>query len=168
MADIHAATDTVELPTGDVVQGFEIAADIIEVPVPVAEDAFIRPGSDGFSEEKVVVFLIMRFGDEAADEVGGATFNERGAMPFRIEGFDAAIRQFVRVIAATRAAEGDDLCSLPRKRYLHAEVAAFFEQAARSMMAVILAGLKLKRPTQDALLAFSRPPWAAERMTVGS
>ena len=130
MADVQAAADAVELPTGDVVQGFEIAADIIEVPVPVAEDAFIRSGSDGFSEEKVVVFLVMRFGDEAADEIGGATFNERGAMPFRTEGFGAAIRQFVRVVAATRAAEGNDLCGLPRKRHLYAEVAAFFDEAA--------------------------------------
>ena len=111
-------------------QGFEIVADIIEVPVPIAEDACIRPGGDGFGKEKVVVFLVMRFGDEAADEVGGAIFNERGAVPFRIEGFDAAICQFVRVIAATRAAEGDDLCGLPRKWHLHAEVAAFFDEMA--------------------------------------
>lgn len=117
MTDIHAAADAVELPASDVLQGFEIVADIIEVPVPVAEDTCIRPGSDGFGKEKVVVFLVMRFGDEATDEVGGATFNERGTVPFRIEGFDAAICQFVRVIVAARAAESDDLCGLPRKRH---------------------------------------------------
>ena len=129
MADIQAAADAVELPASDVVQGFEIVADIIEVPVPVAEDACIRPGGDSFGEEKVVVSLVMRFGDEAADEVGGATFNERGTVPFRREGFDTAICQFVRVIAATRAAEGDDLCDLRRKRHLHAEVVVFFDEA---------------------------------------
>ena len=89
MSNIQAAADAVELPARDVVQGFEIVADIIEVPMPVAEDACIRPGGDGFGEEKVVVFLVMRFGDEAADEIGGATFNEQGAMPFRREGSDA-------------------------------------------------------------------------------
>lgn len=158
MADIHAATDTVELPASDVVQGFEIVADIIEVPVPVAEDACIRPGGDSFGEEKIIVFLVMWLRDEAADEVGGATFNERGTVPFRIEGFDAAICQFVRVVAATRAAEGNDLCGLRRKRHLHAEVAAFFEEAAGIGGAVNDGGdfgwIEVKEANPDA-----RPPW---------
>ena len=159
MVDIHAAADAVKLPASDVVQSFEIVANVIEAPVPVTEDTRIRPGNDdGFGKEKVIVFLVMRFGDEAADEIGGATFNEQGAMPFRREGSDAAICQSVRVIAATRAAESDDLCGLPRKRHLHAEVVVFFDEAAGVGGAVNDGGDFGWREVEEAN-PDARPPW---------
>lgn len=130
VANIQAAAGAVELPAGDVVQSFEIVANVIKVPMAATKDALIRPGGNGFGKEKVVILLIVRLWDEAANEVGGTVFDEWRGVAVQPEGFDAAVRQLVRVITAARAAEGDDLFGLHRKRHLYAEVAAFFDEAA--------------------------------------
>lgn len=130
VANIQATASAVELPAGDVVQVFEIVANVIKVPMAVAKDALIRPGGNGFGKEKVVILLIVRLWDEAADKVGGTVFDEWRGVAVQPEGFDAAVRQLVRVITAARAAKGDDLFDLCCKRHLYAEVAAFFDEAA--------------------------------------
>ena len=51
-------------------------------------------------------------------------------MAVLMEEGEAAVRHFLRIVAAAGAAEGDDLFGLRRERHMHGEVAALLDEAA--------------------------------------
>ena len=52
----------------------------VEFPVPVTEHAVVRPGGHHFANEKVVGLLVVRLGDDAAHQPGGAAWHQRRAV----------------------------------------------------------------------------------------
>ena len=57
-------------------QGAQLGGRGLKLPVAVAKDAAVGPGGDDFANEQVLSLLNMRLGDEAADQPGGAAFDE--------------------------------------------------------------------------------------------
>ena len=118
------------MATGNVVQAAPGRVGGFEVPMAVAENAGVCPGTDHFTYKQVVGCLVVRFGDQFAGQPCRTPGYERLVMPFNRKQFNTAVAEFVRVGVEAQTADFAGEFNLCHGRHLNHEQAAVLHQFA--------------------------------------
>lgn len=123
--------DGVEAPASYVVQAAQRRGRDLEFPPPRAEHALVSPCADNFSDEQVVGVLVLRYGNDLADEPGRTAGDERKIHVSNALQLDPAVLELLGIIETAAMTSLIDQLQLGSSGYLDDEVTAFLGQFAR-------------------------------------
>ena len=118
------------MPASHIVQGTQLGGGAFEQPVAVAENAAVGPGGRDFANEQIVGLLVVRLGDQAAFQPGGATGHQGQIMAGSGEQLYARLGQFGWLLQSAYRAQLHRQRCLRHGRQLQGKAPAALYQCA--------------------------------------